>query len=331
MSSYTALIDGDIVLYRCGFAAEHTHYVVFDKDGDPDVPVAHLDSAAALRAWQEEQAIVSKTEPHYRIEREREVEPLSHALANIKSVMAGILEATRVADFKLFISGGECFRHRIATMKEYKGNRKDTPKPVHLDAMREFLEERYGAEQCIDIEADDALAMAMNERTVLCSIDKDLLQVPGYHYNWVLDQKILIEPDVGLRKLYLQVITGDSTDNIPGVRGIGPVKARKLLESVPPDKDALMESCIKAWDAYLNSDAPKPMENLKDAPGLGWMYTHWNGEEDVIKTSTEIAEEVLSLVTVGEQDAIKEKQQTSDTLHDSAGAEGEEPQAAGAV
>jgi DNA polymerase-1 len=314
--SYTALIDGDIVVYRCGFAAEHTFYVVFDMAGNPDVPVARLSSAAELKEWKEvnetDVADWEGDEPRYRLEREKEIEPLSHALANVKSVMRGIMENTRCTNHKIYLSKGKCFRDKIATMKEYKGNRKDAPKPFHYDAIRKYLIENYGAVEYNSIEADDALALAMNDRTILCSIDKDLLQVSGHHYNWVLNQKILITPEVGKKKLALQAITGDSTDNIPGVKGIGIVKARKALADV----EDLEAASLTIWETYLKES--DEFEELEDGR---FAYTGWDGTR-YERTPVEIYEEVYQLVRVGGDDAISALQQAGEELPDSTGTEG---------
>lgn len=313
--NYTALIDGDIVVYRCGFAAEHTFYVVFDMAGDPDVPVARLSSAAELKEWKEtnetDVADWEGDEPRYKLEREKEIEPLSHALSNVKSVMRGIMESTRCTKHKVYLSKGKCFRDAIATMKEYKGNRKNAPKPWHYDDIRKYLIEHYGAVEYSSIEADDALALAMNDHTILCSIDKDLLQVPGHHYNWVLNQKILITPDVGKKKLALQAITGDSTDNIPGVKGIGPVLARRALADVE-DYEA---ASLYLWEEYLKASAE--FELTED----GWSYTAWDGT-NCVRTTKEIYDEVYQLVRVGGDDAINALQQAGEELPNCEGTQG---------
>ena len=66
---------------------------------------------------------------------------------------------------------------------------------------------------------------------VLASIDKDLKQIPGIHYNW---QKELVT-DVNLLEadywFYFQVLTGDSADGYAGCPGIGVKRARIVLEN----------------------------------------------------------------------------------------------------
>jgi 5'-3' exonuclease len=61
-----------------------------------------------------------------------------------------------------------------------------------------------------------------------------------------------------LYSFYKQILTGDRVDNIEGIRGIGPVKADKILKDCTTEKD-LYEACIKAYDG--NTD--RVLENGK--------------------------------------------------------------------
>ena len=64
---------------------------------------------------------------------------------------------------------------------EYKANRPDT-RPQHWKAVREFLVTQHKAFICEGFEADDQLGIDQdkeNGNTTICSIDKDLLQIPG--------------------------------------------------------------------------------------------------------------------------------------------------------
>jgi 5'-3' exonuclease len=83
------------------------------------------------------------------------------------------------------------------------------------------------------IEADDMLAIRATELgddSVMVTLDKDLDQVVGWHYNFVKKNKYFITKDEGLLNFYKQFLVGDRTDNIIGVKGIGDKKAHKLLE-----------------------------------------------------------------------------------------------------
>jgi hypothetical protein len=64
-------------------------------------------------------------------------------------------------------------------------------------------------------------AIAADEETIICTIDKDLDMIPGLHYNFgpkrKLDGIYDIEDPHGLRLFYKQMFTGDASDNIPGL------------------------------------------------------------------------------------------------------------------
>jgi len=301
-----ALIDGDILVYRCAFAAESTRYTLLDPESG--VPIGQFESSADMKAYIKENAL---SEGEYEVDRERLYEPLSHALANVKSVMNTILTRVGTQDYHLFLSQGKCFRNNIATILEYKANRKDAPRPIYYDETREYLVNQYGARIYSSIEADDALAMCQTNDTVIVSIDKDLLQVPGKHYNWVKDQKVWVAPDVGLRKLYMQVLSGDPTDNIPGIRGVGEATARKMLADVPTSKKDLSTACTAAWDNYLKSDKNTLFTPTKE-DGL-WNYTSWAGMT-CTASAVDIAAEVFHLVRVGGRDAIEALQEQGEEL-----------------
>jgi 5'-3' exonuclease len=139
------------------------------------------------------------------------------------------------------------------------------------------------------------------------SIDKDLLQVPGMHYNWVRDEKILVTPEVGLRKLYQQVLTGDGTDNIPGIYGIGDVKARKLIAACADELEMLALTGGE-WLGYLMSDKKKFM-SMQYIPNdklhrneCSIVYDDWEGNAQEA-TSIDIRNEVYQLVLVGGEHA----------------------------
>jgi len=71
--------------------------------------------------------------------------------------------------------------------------------------------------------------MQVNYNSIIVSIDKDLNQVCGYHYNSTKDKVYYISEAEGIRWFYEQLLQGDSADNIPGLPGIGPKTATKML------------------------------------------------------------------------------------------------------
>jgi hypothetical protein len=150
-------------------------------------------------------------------------------------------------DYKAYITGKGNYRNDIAVTEPYKGNRKDAKKPVHYEAIRKHLQ-RLGAELVEGQEADDAVAIeATKTGGWIVSIDKDLDQVAGWHYNFVKREEYYVTEEEGLRNLFIQVLTGDRIDNIIGLKGIGPVKAKKLLQDCKTERE-YYDACLKAYD-----------------------------------------------------------------------------------
>lgn len=144
-----------------------------------------------------------------------------------------MLELTECQTWELHLTGKGNFRDEIAVTVPYKGNRKDTAKPVHYHLLREYLEGAWDATVSNGIEADDMLAIRATElgsSSIIVSLDKDLDQVAGWHYNFSKKNLYQIDEPTGTYLFYKQMLTGDRVDNIVGVRGIGEKKAEKLLE-----------------------------------------------------------------------------------------------------
>lgn len=153
--------------------------------------------------------------------------------------MAGFLEDLVLFDlpnaqrWELFLTGKSNFRYEYAVTAEYKGNRKGSEKPTHYHLLREYLVSSWDALVVEGMEADDMLAIKATELgddSIIVTLDKDLDQVSGWHYNFVKKNKYYVSKDEGLLNFYKQFLIGDAVDNIKGAKGIGEKKAHKLLE-----------------------------------------------------------------------------------------------------
>ena len=109
-------------------------------------------------------------------------------------------------DYRAWITGKTNFRFEIATTVPYKGNRKDAPKPKHYDALRKHLM-KLGAIMTEGEEADDAVAIASTKGNYwIVHVDKDLDQLPGWHYNPVKDEEYYVTEFEGLYSFYKQIL-----------------------------------------------------------------------------------------------------------------------------
>lgn len=269
-----ALIDADILVYRCGFAAEPANYHIYlaGKYDEP-VHIEHLKKDAD--AW-----VAAHPQEEYSLKREIDLQPLSHALHLVNNNIKTALEITRSDSYQCYLSGSTNYRNDVATIMKYK-DRPDR-KPSHYKEIREFLIKRWGAVIVDGYEADDAVAMEQwqsreYDDTVICSRDKDLLMVPGYHYNF--EEQVLKEVSEldGYYNFFRQMLTGDPTDTIPGLYKLTGAKCTKAviegLDQVTPQdmeeyvKDVYFKACGEdaAYWKYLDFTA------LPEIARLLWM------------------------------------------------------------
>ena len=140
------------------------------------------------------------------------------------------------------------FRHIM--YPEYKANRDETPKDLH--AQVPIIEEVLAAlgikKMCFDgFEADDVIATLVKnceksgKSCRILSNDKDLMQLvsdntyilrPSKMGGWETVDSNVVEAEWGVKPqkmLDILSLIGDSADNIPGVVGVGPKTAIKLL------------------------------------------------------------------------------------------------------
>jgi DNA polymerase-1 len=205
-----------------------------------------------------------------------ESDPVDIAIIRADRLMRDILEATQVDSYRVFLSGTENFRKQIDP--EYKANRKDKKPPIHLQQVREFLVKEWKAEVQDGIEADDALGIHQTEDTIICSLDKDLLQIAGHHYRWAIgttkwtkeEERLHISEIDGLRNFFISSLVGDRSDNIIGVDGLGPVKSKRLLDGCESFKE-MYDICREQYN-----DDERYHRNLK----LLWILRKHDEEFD---------------------------------------------------
>ena len=146
----------------------------------------------------------------------------------------------------VFDAGKHTFRHNI--FADYKGTRGPMPEDLHSQLVD--LKELLKAMNILtlekkEIEADDivgTLTRKFDAEFMLISGDKDLLQLVNENTTVWLTQKgitnvLKVTPEVlksefnlkPYQVVELKAIMGDSSDNIPGVAGIGKVGANKLI------------------------------------------------------------------------------------------------------
>ena len=188
-----------------------------------------------------------------------------------------------------FDTRGPVFRHQL--YDKYKANR--PPMPEDLALQIPYIRKMVAAYRILsleqgDQEADDLIASvatrmaAQGFRVVVVSGDKDLLQLVSPNITlWdpmndrVMDEAA-VETKYGLPPSLLLdyfALTGDSSDNIPGVPGVGPKSAQKLIA-----EHRTLEGLYQAIDGLKPS---KIVQNIKEHRAEAFL------SRDLVRLNTE--------------------------------------------
>lgn len=160
------------------------------------------------------------------------VEPVEVAILRTDELVSRILQEVGAASYKAFLTGENNYRYGYNP--EYKIGRKDKEKPRWLQAVREHLVLQYRASVADGNEADDELSIhqcgSEPSTTIICSIDKDLLCVPGKNYNFVTGQFRDQSPLGAQHHFWFQMLMGDKADGIYGFDGLARQTIPKKLQ-----------------------------------------------------------------------------------------------------
>jgi 5'-3' exonuclease len=189
MKKRTALIDGDIILFRIAFTCDTEE-----------------------EAWKAADKFITH-----------------------------ILETTNSTDYIGVVGVDSSTNLRYSVDATYKQGR-PTERPGLLYAVKNYLISKWNFLAVSILETDDVLSALQFDRyktdSIICSGDKDLLQVPGWHYRFgitrhgttIKNEEILfVKVDEAKINLFRQLLVGDSTDNIKGAKGIGVKTAEKII------------------------------------------------------------------------------------------------------
>ena len=145
----------------------------------------------------------------------------------------------------VFDASRQTFRQSIYA--EYKSNRSETPADLitQSDIIKQGLSQMGVPVLCIaGVEADDVIATLAHthcnrtDATRIITSDKDLMQLVSpcvFLYDGMKQREVrhdAVLEKFGVRPdqvIDVQSLMGDSTDNVPGVPGIGPKKAAELI------------------------------------------------------------------------------------------------------
>lgn len=162
-------------------------------------------------------------------------DPISYACTSARSFIERIMHRLGVDGADVYLSGKDNYRAEYGSdVYPYKGNRTQE-KPDHYAELKRFMIDKLDAIETTGEEADDRLGIdAVQHGSIIATLDKDLNGVPGWHYRWGTQHKedmlYEVSPEDADRFFYQQLITGDATDNIPGLfKRLGKKATAKLL------------------------------------------------------------------------------------------------------
>jgi len=199
-----ALIDADIIAMR--MACKHEQ---------------HID-------WGENEHSSPDDEPAY-----FKVKDTQAARRECDRFIAAICRAVKTPNYYLCFTGENNFRK--TAFPSYKHNRAGKDIPELRQELTDYLKSKHPCLCVYGLEADDLMGIEQtrrnkqNEETIICTVDKDLDQIPGQHYNWNRDELYTVSVGEGRRFFFRQTLSGDPTDGYSGCPGIGKVKAERIL------------------------------------------------------------------------------------------------------
>lgn len=200
-------------------------------------------------------------------------EPVEYALSTVKHAIHNIWDRFPDAtERKLYLSGKNNFRDKLGTILIYKGNRDPSHRPHYYSEIKEYIIKYHNAIVVDGQEADDAVCIEQwkhkDRSTVIVGIDKDLHQCPGWHFNPVRDELKYVTLAEGNAFFFHQMLTGDRTDNIPGIKGLGEIRAAKLLDPCDKDIFKMKDVVMQQYKKQYGSEAENAYHEVSN---LLWM------------------------------------------------------------
>ena len=233
-----ALIDADTIAYNACLACEYEQYNT--ETGEDEF---HQDLQSAFE----------------------------HAQGKIELIM----EQTGCALLELNFSASSKNTFRVTQVTStYKANRDNMRYPTGLKDLKEMLCKAYPSEIGIEVEADDLVVSKYDpEVYILVAMDKDVINsVAGKHWNYYQRAAYSRMTKQGMKSYeaipatfvevseskaaywpFYQCITGDSTDGIPGAKGVGPAKLKNFISETKTPREN-WAGVVKAYESVGQSE-----------------------------------------------------------------------------
>jgi hypothetical protein len=259
------LIDSDILIYKA--AAPSSCWKAGPR-------IFHTKTQAVKRLGKDNLAelVMRKLEPSI----EHVIKRLDNLIVKIQNGVREKIQDTFLAgaaDAYLNIlspeDGSSNFRHTLAKTQPYKGNRKDIVRPFHFSAARSYLIDNHKAIVTKNQEADDEIGIRQMQTpgSIVCTTDKDAFTYPGWKYNWDRNALVFVTDWDAEYNFYYQILCGDACDNIKGIDSMGPIGAKKLLDSAKTPKD-MLECTVAACMVKNKKSREQALEYINEIGAL---------------------------------------------------------------
>lgn len=272
-------VEADEIIYRCAFAVQRQGYSIVTNKGSVRDFRNDYTKTQIVKKLQEIGKVIDED---YVLHSYTLCEPVENALSIAKHT---VRKLAHIGEVKLWLSPSDRSNFRYSVAKTpggagvgYKAGRGARPK--YYEEVREYLLKYYDTEEIQGYEADDALGIYQTGDTVAVHMDKDINMIPGRHLNWVTSERYIVPDGLGtlnlddkkvvgrgLKFFYFQMLTGDSTDNIPGIPRVGVKTAYNILNPLQKEEDII----DKISEMYYTTYGDKWYDVLLEIADLLWI------------------------------------------------------------
>ena len=293
----TAVFDYDVVKYTIGSACEKREIKVTHPSGIEETFKTRTEFYGEWRkkqgGWLAEYNKNRDTPllpDEFTILDVQTPEPLEFALNSVKKYIHSICEKLEIDNYYGYIGKGKSFRVNSSTLIEYKGQRANSLKPLHMEAIENYLLTHHDAKFVEELEADDWLVIDCYKKPdkVIITIDKDAVGCGHVNvYNPNTERLISTSNKFGELELaksgikgwgrkffYHQLAYGDDADNYfansAATKKWGEKSSYNTLHPLKNDKE-----CLEALVSIYKKLYPEPFEFVGwrgDKLEVDWKY-----------------------------------------------------------
>lgn len=193
MSKDILNIDGDALIYASGFVGERRELkAVHRETGDEFIFKGRQEMYGRKKSkdggWLGEfnkSKGTSWTVEDFDLYDLQIPAPVEHSLQATKSLILKSTELTGIKNRRVFVGKGDSQRVEQSTLVKYKSGREGALRPLHKDAIVEYMIKYHNAEVVEGVEVDDKLTMLAweNPNNIIYGIDKDYLGTHSRVFN----------------------------------------------------------------------------------------------------------------------------------------------------